>query len=230
MAAAVPNPPQGLFTVRDALVLCCGVDDQVMFQGQTAATRLAEGLFSNNFMKCMDKSLKDLKEDFESYSSLSPGTNQVDPHNQNNIKAFIQWTRDQIRTGTDPSMSPFPVVFAAQLERQLTTHGLYVKQSKDAADTLKPKMLKNDVKWTDWKPTLVNFLYQIPGRDGVPLSYIVRDHDAPDRTTIRPNFLEMYVHNAPLYGEAYNLDTIRVANVIQSLIIGNPKRKPRSKL
>ena len=228
MAAAVPNPPLGLFTVHDALVLC-GVDDQNMFQGQTAAARLAEGLFSNNFMKCMDKSIKDLKEDFESYSTLTQAQGQIRliPTIKNNIKAFIQWTRDQIRTGMDPSMTPFPVAFAAQLERQLTTHDLYVKQSKDAADTLKPKMLKNDVKWIDWKPTLVNFLYQIPGRDGVPLSYIVRDNEAPDRTTIRPNFLDIYVHNAPLYGEAYDLDTIRVANIIQSLIIGNTQAETK---
>lgn len=40
MVAAVTNPPLGLFTVgtvHNALILC-GVDDQNMFQGQTAAT------------------------------------------------------------------------------------------------------------------------------------------------------------------------------------------------
>ena len=95
-----------------------------------------------------------------------------------------------------------------------------MKQSKDVTDTLKPKMLKGEVKWIDWKPTLVNFLYQIPGRDGVPLAYIVRDNDLPDPSP-QANFIDMYVSNAPLLGEAYQLDAARVANIIQSLIVGN---------
>ena len=93
-----------------------------------------------------------------------------------------------------------------------------MKQAKDATDTLKPKPFKGEVKWVDWKPTLVNFLHQLPGRDGVPLSYVVQDNDAANPTQ-RTNFLDMYVYNAPLNGEAYDLDSARVANVIQSLII-----------
>jgi len=226
MMMAHQNPP-GPFTVLDALVLC-GVDNVTLFQGETPATRLAEGLFSNSFMKCMDKTMKDLKEDFDTYSTLTVAQGQIRliPTVKNKIKAFIQWTRNQIRMGIDPDTQPFPVQLSAQYERQLATHELYVKQSKDSTDTLKPKMFKGEVKWIDWKPTLVNFLNQLPGRDGVPLSYIIRDNDLADPTP-RANFLDMYVYNAPLTGEAYNLDSAKVANVIQSLIVGNTQAEAK---
>jgi hypothetical protein len=217
----------GPFTVFDALVLC-GVDNMTFYQQETPAARLAEGLFSNSFMKCMDKTMKDLKEDFEAYSTLTVAQGQIrlTPTVKNKIKAFIQWTRNQVRMGIDPGTLPFPVAESALLERQLATHELYVKQAKDATDTLKPKPFKGEVKWVDWKPTLVNFLHQLPGRDGVPLSYVVRDNDAADPMH-RTNFLDMYVYNAPLNGEAYDLDSARVANVIQSLILGNTQAEAK---
>ena len=172
--------------------------------------------------------MKDLKEDFESYSSLTvaQGQFQLTPTVKNKIKAFIQWTRNQIRMGIDPGAYEFPVDLTPHLERQLATHELYVKQAKDAPETLKPKAFKGEVKWVDWKPTLVNFLNQLPGRDGVPLSYVIRDNDLADPTP-RPNFLDMYVYNAPLMGEAYGLDSVRVANVIQSLIVGNTQAEAK---
>ena len=46
---------------------------------------------------------------------------------------------------------------------------------------------------------------EISGRDGVPLKYIIRENDLPD---LRPNkdFLDDYVNNANLMGEAFTID------------------------
>ena len=86
------------------------VDNVIFFQGETPAVRLAEGLFSNTFIKCMDKTMKDLKEDFDTYSTLTVAQGQIRlvPAVKNKIKAFIQWTRGQIRMGIDPALFPFP--------------------------------------------------------------------------------------------------------------------------
>jgi Reverse transcriptase (RNA-dependent DNA polymerase) len=221
---AMPVPPVPVaapFTIKDALVLC-GVDDHTMFQYQTQATRIAEGIFSNSFADCMDKSMKDLKDDFESFATLNVNQGQIrlNPAVKKRIRALIQWARDMIRKGLDPSLIPFPVHSSATLERRLVTHELYVKNAKDTVDTLKPKALKGEIKWMDWKPTLINFLYQLPGRDGVPLSYVVREKENPDYSPC-PNFLDEYVACAPLQGEAFEIDNARVANIIQSLIVGN---------
>jgi hypothetical protein len=208
------------YSVRDALALC-GVENTILYGGLTAADRMADGLFSHDFTECMDKSMKDLQSDFEAFSQLpaNQGRIRLLPSTTKRIKAFMQWTRDMIRTGRDPSTLAFPVADTTALTRRLVTHELFVKEST-SIDAIKPKMFKNDVKWPDWKPTLVNYLHKIPGRDGVPLSYIIRAHDAPDLTP-HVDFLEEYVASALLTGDAYRIDSARVATIIQSLIVGN---------
>ena len=58
---------------------------------------------------------------------------------------------------------------------------------------------------------------EIPGRDGVPLKYIIKANDLPD---LRPNkdFLDNYVKNATLMGEAFTIDTVEVHTFIVILI------------
>lgn len=219
-------PP--IFTVRDALALC-GVDDNALFGGETAAQRMAEGLFANTFMGCMDKSMTELKDDFDTFSALTAAQGQIrlTPTTKKKIKAFIQWTRDQIRMGLDPSTVPFPEHETPMLERRLHTHELFKKQSDTSKlDPIKPTILKGDVKWIEWKPTLVNYLNRIPGRDGVPLSYIVRQNDLPDFTP-RTNFLDLYVYNAPHQGDAFHIDNAQVATIIQGLIVGNTQAETK---
>ncbi len=60
----------------------------------------------------------------------------------------------------------------------------------------------------------------MPGRDGVPLSYVVRDMNAPDPTP-HPNFLDDYVSMAPLAGNAFVIDTSQVHTFLMNLISGN---------
>ena len=42
-----------------------------------------------------------------------------------------------------------------------------------------PHKFKETSKWEEWVLTFVNFLQAIPGRNGVPLSYIIHKNDAP---------------------------------------------------
>ena len=46
----------------------------------------------------------------------------------------------------------------------------------------KPDKFTKDTKWEDWNPSLLNYFRTIPGWDGVPLKYIVRDNELPDTT------------------------------------------------
>ena len=62
------------------------------------------------------------------------------------------------------------------------------------------------VKWEDWAPTFINYLREIPGRDGVPLKFI-RANDLPDLTPNK-DFLDDYVNNATLTDEAFTIDAV----------------------
>ena len=66
MAAFLPPLPP-VFTVHNAMV-AAGVNDTDIFDGQSSAARLAEDLLDNDFLACMDKTHKDLEDDFKSYS------------------------------------------------------------------------------------------------------------------------------------------------------------------
>ena len=94
MAAAAPDPN----TVRSGLTIC-GVDNIVMFHGETQAQRLAQGIFMNDFTTCLDKNQQELKDDLKSYSELRAGHGQIrlTPAVKKHIQAFIQWVKDCLR-------------------------------------------------------------------------------------------------------------------------------------
>ena len=70
----------------------------------------------------------------------------------------------------------------------------------------KPEKLTKDKKWEVWYPYILNYLRDISRRDSVPLMFIVRKNDLPDK---RPNanFLDDYIMNAPLIGQSFTINT-----------------------
>ena len=221
-AAAVPAVPAGppTFTVKDAMVLC-GVSD-VARAGQvnSDAEHIAENIFDNDFENCMDFKSDELESDLKGLNEQLPanrGRIAILPNSRKKILAFIQWTKDMYCTGLDPSQFPFPVDETKELRKRMVSHQLWVKKAENAKE---PKEFTKDMKWDDWVTTLIEYLNQVPGRNGVPLKYVIRDNDIPDPTP-KPNFLEEYVAMAPLTGEAYIADSTEVLSIINKLIVGN---------
>ena len=221
-AAVVPVVPAGppTFTVKDAMVLC-GVSDVARTgQANSDAERIAENIFDNDFENCMDFKSDELESDLKGLNEQLPvnrGRIAVLPNSRKKILAFIQWTKDMYRTGLDPTQFPFPVAETKELRKRMVSHQLWVKKAESAKE---PKEFTKDMKWDDWVTTLIEYLSQMPGRNGVPLKYIIRDNDLPDPTP-KPNFLEEYVAMAPLNGEAYIADSTEVLSIINKLIVGN---------
>lgn len=122
--------------------------------------------------------------------------------------------------GLDPSTEAFPAHASAELINRFNSHALWQDRSKMISDSAKPSAFTNDTKWDEWSPTFSNYLRSIPGRNGVPLSYIIRVSEAPDATP-NPSFLDDYVAMAPLSGAAYSEDAGVVHTLLASLIAGN---------
>ena len=201
-------------TVGDAL-LSCGVP-------LPHNNRLADEIFGNEFAACMDKTMEELDADFKTFSELTRAAGQIrlTPGTKRNIKAFVQWTRDKIRLGVDPATVAFPVGNAADFIRRMKTHDKFVKDTAKVSDAAKPEKFTSDTKWEDWKPSFLNYLRCLNGRDGIPLKYICRDHDAPQAIT-HADFLDDYVSMAPLAGEAYSVDAATVHTLRVNFISGN---------
>jgi hypothetical protein len=96
-------------TVIDALI-ACGVDNIALFMDETQAQRIADDLFDSLFTSCMDLTFKEIVDHFKTYSDLTVAQGQIClcPGTRKIIKAFIQWTRNEIRLVRDPSQTPFP--------------------------------------------------------------------------------------------------------------------------
>ena len=219
MAAAIPPIPN--FTVRDAMVRC-GASDTIIFDGRSVAQRLAGDIFLDDFATCMDKTFDEVNSDLKTYSELTVAQGQIRllPGIKNNIRAFIQWTRDERRLGRNPARMQFPVGEAAMLMRRYKTHQKFVEQSKTLSEASKPEKFTKETKWLDWKQTFLNYLRNIPGRDGVPLKYVCRDHDQPNPIP-HDDFLDDYVAMAQLNGEAFTIDSRTVHTLITNFIAGN---------
>eukprot|EP00978_Attheya_sp_CCMP212_P037579 scaffold178764_cov38-Attheya_sp.AAC.1 len=217
--AALPIPA---FDVHQAMT-ACGINDVDLFDGDTAAARMALDMFNNSFHSCMDKTFDEVDQDFKSYSSLTIAQGQIrlSPGIRMRVKAFIQWTRDEVRLGLNPSNAPFPAQMRADFIRRYKTHLKFTRDQTTMADAAKPTKLEDPMKWSDWYPTLKNYLRLIPGRDGVPLSYVVICSNDQADPAIHADFIDDYVSMAPLIGVAYTIDSAQVHTFITNLIAGN---------
>ena len=161
------------FTLANAM-FGCGITDAVLFDSDTKASRIATELFDNDFTSCMDKTYVELDDDLKSYSTLTAAHGQIripTGHNKN-IKAFIQWTKDQIRLGIESITVRFPVANASDFIKIYKHHDACVKKSKTITEMAKPENFTDKIKWIKWYPNFINFLRAIPGRNVIPKSYI----------------------------------------------------------
>ena len=133
------------YTVAKALARCGMSEEEgpASVEKLSDAKRVAKEVFQDDFNKCMDISFKNLEKDFETFEEL-PQNEKItfSVSTRKNIKEFIQWVRDQVRCGKDPTLSPFPVDNIAELLRRHATHEAFVKKSLDLSDAARPEKLK----------------------------------------------------------------------------------------
>ena len=96
------------------------------------------------------------------------------------------------------------------------------KIEKDQSDTVSkaanPGKFKDERKWPEWEPAFVNYLSTIPGVNGVPLSYVVRDKEEPDRTGTFESFNERAIACSPMEGAVFQADARKVHQLIKSFL------------
>ena len=165
---------------------------------------------------------EDLAECFKKFLGLTVGQDQIilNPHQKNKIKAFTQWVKYQYILGINPTGLNFPDTHTEELLKRAKTHQLFISKSDTISNATKPVRLTKQVKWEYWAPTSINYVRSIPLRDGIPLKYIIRENDLPDLTPNK-DFIDEYVNNATLMGEAFTIDSAEVHTFIVNLIEQN---------
>ena len=142
-----------------------------VFLGNTPAFWFSTDIFGDDVTTCMDKTFVELDSNLKKYSNLTQAQGQILLLTgiKRNIKAFIQWVRDEQRLGRNPETMAFPVVQASALLLCNKTHAKFVSSASTLADATKPGKFTSHTKWSDWIPTFLNYLRAMLGRDRVPL-------------------------------------------------------------
>ena len=141
-------------------------------------------------------------------------------------KFMLHWAQDFARISKVPTIiglteSQFLVEISTAGERadvRKLLRGQYDARSKVAS----PGPFVSELKWLDWEPQFTNYLSTIVGMNGIPLSYVIRENDAPNRTGSYANFTEECIECAPLSGVGYEADRSAVHQALVSFTSGQP--------
>ena len=208
---AALNPP---YTLLQAIVRC-GLT-------QIDAEVFAREVYMDDFERCKDITDDDLYDDYKTFSGLTQAQGQIRvlPGQKKKIKAFNHWVKDQYRLGLDPTDTMFPVENTIALLERASDHKYFLDEAETLAKAVKPEKFSKDLVWDNWASTFVNYLRVIPGQNGIPLKYVIRDNEQADPTPNK-NFLDDYIKNAPLVGEAFIIDANDVHFILANLIAHN---------
>ncbi|CAJ1936128.1 unnamed protein product [Cylindrotheca closterium] len=183
---------------------------------------MAEELFDNDFGTAMTKSIKQVNMDLAMLASLTAVQGRIvsRPRAQDQIRAFVQWVRDEIRMGRNPAQHPFPAGDTSTLLQRLNFHQKYdVKDSKTLIDNTVPPKWSKEQQWKQWVKLLRDHLRAYIGVNGIPLVYVVRENAAQDPTP-QDDFLDEYINMALLVGTAFIVDNKQVLALLNKFIMG----------
>ena len=122
--------------------------------------------------------------------------------------------------GLDPALTLFPIANVVDYIKSYKHHEAYIKKSSTLSDTAKHEQFTDNMKWIDWYPTIINFFREIPGRNGLPLSYLCRATNVQAKAAYN-NFIDEYAGKAPLVGQAFMTDAAELHTYIVRFTSGN---------
>ena len=117
----------------------------------------------------------------------------------------------------DPASLYFNVTERNDIIEIYNTHTHWTDNASNISMNTMPKSSTKKMEWMDRKSTLVIFMKLQPGRNGVPLNYVVRDNEAPI-TRPNANSLENYINRTLLTGIVVYSDASKVNSYIFQLI------------
>ena len=143
------------------------------------------------------------------------------------LKSLVYWIKDFQRISLTPNidglveasfLAALTVASAREEVRQMMINAQDVK-AKEAS----PGPLVSETKWNDWEPAFENYLSNIMGFNGVPLSYVIRENPLVDRVPLagaHADFVEETIACTPLNGVAFEADRSTVHQYIISFTTG----------
>ena len=114
-------------------------------------------------------------------------------------------------------------LFSVQLTRARHCEEVRIQmiaQSDVKSKAASPGPLVSESTWPEWEPKFENYLAVIMGMNGVPLSYVIRENNLPDRVGPHADFVEETIACTPLNGVAFEADRSTVHQYLVSFTSG----------
>jgi hypothetical protein len=180
----------------------------------------------NEYSDLLTMNEKDIRDLAESYSrrTVADGRFIFGVRRIKHLLGLIHWVQDFQRVGEDPSLQAFgedQEMFKDELS--IAYYRAEVRKvEKDQSDTVSkaadPGKFKDERKWPEWEPAFVNYLSTIPGVNGVPLSYVVREVEAALDDAEYITFNEKAIAKSPLMGPTFQADSRKVHQLLKSYL------------
>ena len=142
---------------------------------------------------------------------------------------MVHWVQDFYRVSKIPTTAGLNTAdFLSVLTvagEQADVRKLLHDQSDKKAKVVSPGSLVSENKSVEREPKFTNYLSTLISMNGIPLSYVIRENDAPDRTTTHANFTEECIACAPLNGIGYQSDRSAVHQALLSFTTRQPSEK-----
>ena len=172
-------------------------------------------------------SKKDIREMLDGYKKRTQAQGRI-PFVLRRIKLLIgvmHWVQDQDRcyrnasTGNIADANEFREIIDISIQ-----YAALRKVEDDQVDTISksadPGKFKDERKWPDREPALVNYLSTIPGSYHVPLSYVVREQEDPDHDRdFGDDFFSEMIACVPLHGAHFRANSRRVHQLLKNFLV-----------
>ena len=180
----------------------------------------------NDLLELKSKDITDLSASFGRRTALN-GRIIFGSRKTKKLKSLVCWVKDFQRISLTPDilgldessfLNLLTIASGREEVRQLMISAQDVK-SKEAS----PGPLVSETKWNEWEPAFENYLSNIMGFNGVPLSYVIRDNPLVDRAPkegAHADFVEETIACTPLTGVAFEADRSTVHQYIVSFTTG----------
>lgn len=209
-----PPPPP----VMDTILAWIGFEQEA-----TRALLMEEGFESFSDVLAMKE--KDVRDLADSYGrrTIADGRAIFGLRRTRYLIGLIHWVQDYQRIGEIPTIvgiqdaTQFRVALDEANERADVR-----KVEKDQSDTVSkaadPGKFKDERKWPEWEPAFVNYLSTIPGVNGIPLCYVIRELERPEPSVDFASFNEKAIACAPLTGSNFQADARKVHQLLKSFL------------
>jgi hypothetical protein len=132
----------------------------------------------------------------------------------------MHWVQDCYRSNDPPERVAFneQALFEALSLSQVRKADIDLVATN--AKAVEPGRFKDECKWPQWEKAFANYLAVIPGVTGIPLSYVIREHDVPENGREYSLLTDRMITRASLQGQFFVADAKRVHNLLLRFLQG----------